>query len=267
MVNNLLLVSNSILHGSGYLDHCEPQIRDVFEGKKRVLFVPYARPGGRTLDEYTRIARDRLQRIGFEVSGIHESDDPRGAVDEAEAIFIGGGNTFVLLKSLYDANIMDSIQNRVREGIPYLGTSAGSNVAGKTIMTTNDMPIVYPPSLDAMGLVPFIVNPHYQDTLNIPDDVRQRFNELLETDPGLAPLAILNFVLEHQGETREARIKEYHAFNDDVVVGLREGAMLHIVDDKVYLNGSTGARIFRKGQEPREHQPGESLDFLLSGNA
>jgi len=238
MAKNLLLVSTSTLHGSGYLDHCEPQIRDVLEGRKGVLFVPYARPSGRTLDEYTTIARTRLQKMGFDLSGIHEHGDPRRAVEDAEAIFIGGGNTFVLLKSLYDANIMDSIRDKVRKGMPYIGTSAGSNVAGRTVMTTNDMPIVYPPSFEAMELVPFIINPHY-----------------LDPDPGS----------RHMGETRETRIKEYHAFNDDVVVGLREGAMLHVVGDKVYLKGSAGARIFRKAREPTEHQLGESLDFLLSG--
>ena len=135
---------------------------------------------------------------------------------------------------------MDEIREKVNRGFPYIGTSAGSNVAGQTIMTTNDMPIAYPPSFEAMGLVPFIINPHY-----------------LDPDPNS----------KHMGETRETRIKEYHVFNDDVVVGLREGAMLHVVGDKVYLKGSTSARIFRKGQEPTEHQPGASLDFLLSGNA
>lgn len=236
MAKNVLLVSNSTLHGSGYLDHCEVEISDVLKDRGKVLFVPYARPSGKTLDDYTGIARDRFRRMGFHLSGIHEHDDAIGAVEDAEAIFIGGGNTFVLLNSLYDAGIIDEIREKVNGGIPYIGTSAGSNVAGRTIMTTNDMPIAYPPSFEAIGLVPFVINPHY-----------------LDSNPNS----------KHMGETRETRIGEYHVFNDDVVVGLREGAMLHIVGDEVNLKGSTSARIFRRGQEPTEHQPGESLDFLL----
>ena len=239
MTKELLLISNSTLHGSGYLDHCEPQMREVLKDRKKVLFVPYARPSGLTLDEYTEKARERLQRMGIGLTGIHQyTHDPIGAVEDAEAIFIGGGNTFVLLKSLYiNPNLLDSIRNKVlQEGVPYIGTSAGSNVAGKTIMTTNDMPIVYPPSFEALGLVPFIINPHF-----------------LDTDPNS----------KHMGEPRETRIKEYHVFNDDTVVGLREGAMLHIVGDEIYLKGSTGARIFKRGHEPTEHKPGESLDFLI----
>lgn len=238
MTKRLLLVSNSTLHGSGYLDHCESQIKQILEGKKRVLFIPYARPSGKTLNEYTIIAYERFKRMGFGLSGIQEHDDPIRAVEDAEAIFIGGGNTFVLLKSLYDAYIMEGIREKVNKGMPYIGTSAGSNVAGKTIMTTNDMPIVHPPSFEALKLVPFIINPHY-----------------LDPDPDS----------KHMGETRETRIKEYHAFNDDLVVGLREGAMLYIVGDKMYLKGSTGARTFRKGQIAIEFTPGESLDFLLHG--
>lgn len=234
MVKNLLLISNSTLHGSGYLDHCERHIVDVLGPRKSVLFVPYARPNGITWDEYTSLNHDRFKKMGFQLKGIHEYDSATEAVKDAEAIFIGGGNTFVLLNSLYESGIMGEIQNKVHEGMPYIGTSAGSNVAGRTIMTTNDMPIAYPPSFDAIGLVPFIINPHYLD----PD---------------------LNST--HEVETRETRINEYHTFNDDVVVGLREGAILHVVGNDVYLKGSTGARIFRKGQEPTEHQPGESLDF------
>jgi len=245
MAHNLLLVSNSTLYGSGYLDHCESQIRDVLEKRETVLFVPYARPSGMTWDEYTNLAHKRFEKMGFRLQGIQEWTDPKTAVESSEAIFIGGGNTFVLLKSLYDSEIMDQIKEKVNAGTPYIGTSAGSNVAGITIKTTNDMPIVYPPSFDAMGLVPFDINPHY-------------------IDPDLHST--------HKGETRETRIKEFHAAVDEEgkpinlypVVGLREGAMLHVVGDKLHLKGSTAARIFRRKEEPREHQPGESLDFLLS---
>lgn len=237
MDRNLLLISNSTLHGSGYLDHCEPQIREILEGRRKVLFFPFARPSGKTWGEYTDIARERFDKMGFSLEGIHQFGNQQKALEMADAIFIGGGNTFVLLKALYDTRVIEGIKERVGQGIPYIGTSAGSNVAGRTIKTTNDMPIVYPPSFEAMQLVPFIINPHY-----------------LDTDPNST----------HKGETRETRIKEYHVFNNDAVVGLREGAMLRVIDDRVKLIGSSGARIFRKGQEPTEHQPGTSLDFLFS---
>ena len=235
-MRNLLLISNSTLHGSGYLDHCEDEIKEILKNKKRVTFVPYARPSGITHDEYTAKARDRFAKMGFELDSVHESNFAYQTIQNAEAIFIGGGNTFVLLNKLYETNILSKIKEKVKYGMPYIGTSAGSNVAGASIRTTNDMPIIYPPSFNALRLVPFIINPHYFDA---------------------------NPNSTHQGETRETRIKEYHIFNSDIVVGLREGAMLHVKDNKVILKGSTGARIFRKSQEPTEHMPGESLDFLL----
>jgi dipeptidase E len=236
MTRNLLLISNSTLHGSGYLDHCTDEIKKILGDKKNVLFIPFARPGGITHDEYTKIARERFEKMGFKLKGVHEFKSPKDAVKSAESIFIGGGNTFVLLSGLYKADILDEIRNKVKNGTPYIGTSAGSNVACKSIKTTNDMPIVYPPSFDALGLAPFNINPHY-----------------LDPDPNST----------HKGETRETRIKEFHFFNSDYVVGLREGAMLHVVGDKITLKGTTGARIFKDDIEPKECKPGDSLDFLL----
>ena len=236
MKRNLLLVSNSTLHGSGYLDHCADEIKKFMGARKTILFIPFARPSGMTHDEYTKVARDRFEKIGIKLSGIHEYSDPKQAVKDAEAIFIGGGNTFVLLSGLYKSGIIDLIRQRISEGMPYIGTSAGSNVACKSIKTTNDMPIIYPPSFDALGLMPFNLNPHY-----------------LDPDPGS----------KHMGETRETRIKEFHFYNDDYVVGLREGAMLHVADDKITLKGTTGARVFKDGEEAKEFKPGDSLDFLL----
>lgn len=237
-MRDLLLISNSTLHGSSYLDHCESQIKEILGNRRNVLFVPYARPSGISWDEYTDKARQRFAKMGFELNGIHERCNQKHTVENAEAVFIGGGNTFVLLNELYMSRLIMSIEERVlQEGIPYIGTSAGANVAGKTMMTTNDMPIAYPPSLDAMGLVPFIINPHYLD-----HDLNSK----------------------HMGESRETRIKEYHVFNDDTVVGLREGAMLRVVDDNITLQGTSGARIFIKEQEPREYAPGDSLNFLFN---
>lgn len=237
MARNLLLVSNSTLHGSSYLDHCEVEIKILLGNIiKSVLFVPYARPGGMTHDEYTKTARDRFEKMGYQLSGIHEYDDPIKAVEGAEAIFVGGGNTYVLLDGLYKAGVIDIIRKRVDEGMPYIGTSAGSNVATKSIKTTNDMPIVYPPSFDALNLVDFNINPHY-----------------LDPDPNS----------KHMGETRETRINEFHFYNDDVVVGLREGAMLHVTDEGITLKGRSGAKVFKNNDKPEEYKPGDKLDFLL----
>jgi len=236
MTRNLLLISNSTLHGSKYLDHCADEIKKFLKNKKTVLFVPYARPSGMTHDEYTKIAKERFEKMGIDLTGIQSYPDAKQAVRGAEAIFIGGGNTFVLLSNLYKSEIIDEIRKKVSEGTPYIGTSAGSNVACKSIKTTNDMPIMYPPSFEALNLVPFNINPHY-----------------LDPDPNS----------KHMGETRETRIKEFHFYNDKYVVGLREGAMLHIVDDKITLKGTTGARIFKNNQDAKEYKSGDSLDFLL----
>ena len=230
----LLLISNSTLHGSGYLDHAANEISNFLGDVKRVLFVPYA------LHEeakYADQASARFAKMGFALDSIHTATQPANAVREAEAIFIGGGNTFRLLKALYDHDLLDAISERVRAGMPYIGSSAGSNVAAPTIRTTNDMPIVQPPSLDALGLVRFQINPHY-----------------LDADPNST----------HKGETREERIVQFLEDNKTPVVGLREGAMLRIEDGKTLLKGSTGARIFRRGHEPVETLPGAYLDEWLS---
>ncbi len=232
----LLLISNSTLHGQGYLDHCENEIKKILNEKiKKVLFIPYARPSGISHEDYTNIARKKFKDMGYKLNSIHEFNDPTKAVKEAEALFIGGGNTFVLLKSLYDSKIIDIIRKRVMGGMPYIGTSAGSNVACKTIKTTNDMPIIYPPSFDALNLVNFNINPHYID----PDKNSK-----------------------HMGETRETRIKEFHFYNSEYVVALREGSMIHIKNNKIILKGSTGARIFQKDGEPKEYNPGDLLNLI-----
>ncbi|KPJ95817.1 MAG: (alpha)-aspartyl dipeptidase [Gemmatimonas sp. SG8_17] len=237
MTRQLLLISTSTVHGSGYLDYCASEIRAFLPGAPRVLFVPYARPSGLTHDEYTQKASEKFAKIGLELVGIHAAPDPAAAVRGADALFVGGGNTFLLLNQLYSNNLMDPIRKRVADGLPYVGTSAGSNVAGATIGTTNDMPIVYPPSFDALRLVPFNLNPHY-----------------LDPDPHST----------HRGETRETRIQEFHSFNAQPVVGLREGAMLHVAGNSVHLQGSAGARLFRRDAAPEELVPGGRLDFLLA---
>ena len=232
-MSRVLLISNSTLFGSGYLDHAEEEIRDFLGDLKRVLFVPFALYDR---DVYALTARDRFAKMGYELTSVHNAVDRFQAVAETDAIFVGGGNTFRLLKTLYDQSLLDPIRRRVEEGMPYIGSSAGSNVAGPTIKTTNDMPIVQPPSFDALGLVSFQINPHY-----------------LDPDPNS----------KHMGETREKRIIEFLEENDTPVLGLREGAIARCENGRIVLKGSTGARIFRRGDDPVEALPGDQLDELL----
>ena len=215
----LLLNSSSNVHGYGFLDHVEPFLRDFLGGARRVAFVPFA-----AFDHgaYVAKVRDRLAKMELDVATIED-------LDRADAIFVGGGNTFRLLKTLYERDLLGAIRERVRDGLPYIGSSAGSMIACPTIRTTNDMPIVQPPSFDSLGLIGFQLNCHYLD----PD-----------------PLST------HKGETREERIREFHEENDALVLGLREGTMLRVEDDAVTLLGEKNARIFRRGEEPVEVPPG-----------
>jgi dipeptidase E len=230
----VLLISNSTLYGSGYLDHAESEIRDFLGDTGRVLFVPYALYDR---DAYGSMAQKRFKVMGYEMDSIHTGTDPKQAVNDADAIFIGGGNTFRLLKALYDFDLIDLVRRRVAEGMPYVGSSAGSNVAGLTIRTTKDMPIVQPPSFDALGLVNFQISPHF-----------------LDPDPSST----------HMGETQEERILQFLEENDVTVMGLREGAMVRTESGSSILKGSSGARVFRRGHEPVEVNPGENLDHLIS---
>lgn len=236
MTKRLLLISSSVSHGSGYLDHCAVEIQDFLGALGEVLFVPFAL---HDWDGYTVKARERFGRMGYGLHSLHESRDPRAALSSAEAIFVGGGNTFRLLTHLYALDVLDVIRRRVEDGTPYVGASAGSNVACVTIKTTNDMPIVEPPGFDALQLVPFNINPHY-----------------LDPDPAST----------HKGETREQRIAEFLEENDRIVVGLREDALLRVEGQHVVLKGRGGARVFRRGHEPREFSAGDSLDFLMEAS-
>lgn len=230
-MKRILLASTSTVYGGTYLSYLQDELIDFFTGIDEILFVPYARPSGITHDEYTQIAQQFFNRVGKRIVGLHTFADPKKAIRQAKAIFTGGGNTFVLVNRLYGLEVMDVLREAVENGTLYMGTSAGSNIAGQTMQTTNDMPIVYPPSFKTLGLVPFNINPHY-----------------LDPDPQS----------KHKGETRETRIKEFHVFNDTPVIGLREGSWLRVEDEKVSLKGDLTARIFLKGQEPYE-----STEILL----
>jgi dipeptidase E len=233
----ILLLSTSTLFGGGYLDYAEAEIRDFLSAVGEVLFIPFAL---RNQDGYAERTPARLGRMGYKVTSLHQVADARGSVEKAEAIFIGGGNTFRLLKMLYDLELLDVIRDCVNEGTPYMASSAGSNVAGPTIGTTNDMPIVQPPSFDALGLVSFQINPHYVD----PDPASQ-----------------------HMGETREERIVQFLEENPRPVLGLREGAMIRIEGDSIVLKGTAGARLFRSGQPALALAPGTSLGEMVNTTA
>jgi len=222
----LLLISSSNVHGYGYLDQPEPAIRAFLGGAHRVAFVPFA---AHDHDAYTTKMRERLARMSLEVVSVEE-------LNSADAVFVGGGNTFRLLKTLYERNLLDAVRERVRGGLPYMGSSAGTVITAPTIRTTNDMPIVYPPSFDSLGLVTFQINPHYLD----PD-----------------PLST------HKGETREDRIREFHEENATPVVGLREGSCLRVEDGVTTLLGEKTARVFRRGREAVEVSPG-GIDRYLA---
>jgi len=230
----LLLISNSTLHGSGYLDHAETELREVLGVTKRLLFVPFAL---HNRDEYSSQARERFEAMGYELDSLHEAADPGAAIDKAEAIFVGGGNTFSLLHNLYELDLLDQIRKRVEAGMLYIGSSAGAVVAAPTIKTTNDMPIVQPRSFNSLGLISFQINAHY-----------------LDPDPNST----------HMGETREVRINQFLEDNETPVLGLREGCMIRVERGVHLLKGRTNARIFRRGLEPVELSPGSALDSLLS---
>ena len=208
-------------------------MRETLGRCTRVLFIPWALADR---EAYAEKARERFAAMGFGLESIHETKDPVDAVEEAEAIFTGGGNTFRLLRCAEEAGVLGPIRHRVAGGMPYLGTSAGSNLACPTIRTTNDMPILQPASFEALGLVPFQINPHY-----------------LDPEPGS----------RHMGETRETRIREFLEENDVPVVGLREGSMIRVEGERATLLGASGARVFRRGAEPVELGDGADLSALL----
>jgi dipeptidase E len=232
----LLLISNSTNAGEAYLDYPKMNIRE-FLGVTPVkaLFIPYAAVTF-SFDLYEEKVRSRFNEVGHDVVSIHHFADPVKAVEEAEAIVIGGGNTWHLLKMVRDNGLIGPIRKKVLAGTPYIGWSAGSNLACPTIKTTNDMAVVEPSSFDSFGLVPFQINPHY-----------------LDANPA-----------GHAGETREQRIEEFIEVNPGMyVVGLREGTMLLVENGRMKLIGPRNARIFLRGNAAAELGPDDDFSFLL----
>ena len=234
-MKKVIIASTSTVFGGSYLDYLLPTLAEHFKNVSNLVFVPFARPGGISHEEYTEKVKPFFKQLNIAVKGIHEFENPVEAINKAEAIFTGGGNTFVLVSMLYKYNLLDAIQNAVENGTPYLGTSAGSNICGLTMGTTNDMPIVYPPSFRTLGLVSFNLNPHYLDPIE---------------------------GSQHMGETRETRINEFHHYNPQSVVGLREGSWLEVLGKTIILKGDLSARLFQQGKEPIELETGTDLSNL-----
>jgi len=233
-MKKILIVSTSTIYGTTYLEYILPEVKTFFGEKKNILFIPYARPSGISHDEYTAMAKEKFASVGLEIKGIHEYEDKVEAIKNADGFFTGGGNTFLLVKQLHELGLMSELKSAVENGTPYMGTSAGCNITGINMKNTNDMPIVYPPSFDTLGLVPFNLNAHY-----------------LDPDP----------TSKHKGETRETRIKEFHTQNETPVVGLREGSWLEVNGDDVTLKGKLDARIFEAGKIPYEIKTGSKVKF------
>ncbi|XP_046646462.1 alpha-aspartyl dipeptidase-like [Daphnia pulicaria] len=241
-MRKLLLLSTSVLQNGKYLDYASDVIKAFFaeNGVSKIVFIPYA---AHDHDAYEKKVKDAFLEFGLELNSIHKSDNLLATVKEAQGFFVGGGNTFLLLKTLYELNLLEAIKSRVlQDGIPYMGSSAGTNLATINICTTNDMPIVHPPTLDAFGFLPFNINPHY-----------------LDHDP----------TSKHMGESRETRLSEYHGIpnaKSPPVLGLREGSWLQVKDDQILLKGSIPnqtARLFVRGQQTKEHEVNSDLSFLL----
>jgi len=234
---NCIIASTSTIHGSGYLEYLKATLSKHFKNSSEIVFVPYARPSGLTYDEYTAKATDGLRFLEAKVRGIHEFENPHEAIEKAEAIFVGGGNTFLLVKTLQNLNLMSVLKQKILSGTPYLGTSAGSNICGLNMQTTNDMPIVMPQSFETLGILPFNINAHY-----------------IEPDKNST----------HKGETRRTRIKEFQMFNDINVIGLKEGSWLEARGETIQLKGELDAVWFEPNMQPKKILAKSKLTYNVS---
>ncbi len=230
-----LIISTSTIYGSDFLEYIREEIKD-FTQTDELIFVPYAQPSGVSYSDYTEKVKNAFQPLAMEVRGLHEFENKKEAIRNAKTIFVGGGNTFLLLKTLYELDLMTTLQEAILSGTPYIGTSAGSNLTGQTIGTTNDMPIVYPPSFDALKILPFNLNPHF-----------------LEADP----------TSTHKGETREQRIAEFLVQNDLAVLGLKEGSWLEVLAGEITLKGPENAVWFNRKDKEKIIESGTKINALL----
>ena len=224
-MKNLIVASTSTIFGGTYLSYLLKDISIHFKETNEIIFIPYARPGGISHDQYTTIASEAFSKIDKKIIGLHTFKNPEAALKNAKGVFVGGGNTFVLVNQLYTLNLMKTLREEIIKGLPYLGTSAGSNICGLTMNTTNDMPIVYPPSFKTLGVLPFNINPHYLDP---------------------KPTS------KHMGETRETRIKEFLTQQKVPVLGIREGSWLQVKNEKITLKGGLSAKVFEYFKDPYE---------------
>jgi dipeptidase E len=235
-IEQLLLLSTSTLHGGEYLEYAQAYISELFKDVNEILFIPYARPSLLSHEAYTEKVRAFFATLGIGVKGLHETYKTVEWVQKAEGLFVGGGNTFVLLKRLQEEELLEPLREKIAAGTPYMGSSAGTNLVGVSIGTTNDMPIVWPRNPEALGILPFNFNPHY-----------------LDPHPNST----------HMGETRETRIKEFHGYQTQPVMGLREGSILSFRNGHLHLHGEASARLFRRDHYPVEVAPNTDLNTLL----
>ncbi|MEM6685790.1 MAG: dipeptidase PepE [Bacteroidota bacterium] len=233
-MKNLIIASTSTVHGSEPLSYLLDKLASFYKYTEEILFIPYARPSGITHEAYTTAVGKAFAKIDKKVRGLHEFENPVTAIKNAQGIFTGGGNTFLLVSQLYTHEVLQPLRDAIFEGTPYLGTSAGSNICGLTMQTTNDMPIMYPPSFKTLGVIPFNINPHYLDPIE---------------------------GSTHMGETRETRIKEFHKFNTLPVVGIREGSWIRVQGDQIILEGPHSARIFEQDKTPYELATNSVIEF------
>jgi len=234
-MKKMLLASTSTIFGQRYLEYLHNEIKNIFLGCKNILFIPYARPSGISHLEYTIKVKTVFNMLGLNIID-YTNENIRSNLEKCDGIFTGGGNTFLLLSKLYEFNLIDILKNKINLGTPYLGTSAGSNICGLSIGTTNDMPIIEVESFKALGVLNFNINPHYIDKVD---------------------------GIEHMGESRETRINEFHKFNDQFVIGLREGSYLQVQGSDIYLKGLKHAIIFKKENEKFEIENGFNIKNII----
>ena len=235
-MKKMLLASTSTIYGQKYLDYLQDEIKNLFSKSKNILFIPFARPSGITHLEYTENVKKFFDKLNLTVLDYQNDENFKENINKCDGLFVGGGNTFLLLNKLYEHQLIPILSSKIIKGTPYFGTSAGTNICGSSIGTTNDMPIIHVKNFKALQMIPFNINPHYLDPIK---------------------------GHEHMGETRETRIKEFHKINDQTVIGLREGSFLNIIGNDIILKGSKPAAIFKKGKEKFEIDNGFNLKNLI----